>query len=300
MPQLAIERASAKAPDWRWLKWVGPYRWSSFMGRMEDRRVDFPHPYVWGLRFTMRPFDSGLELGFSRTAQWCRPGLCGFSAFKDVVLGRDNQGENIAANREPGNQLAGFDARWRIPRSNAAIYYQQDGESIDNGNWRPRILTHLVGAEIWGGDPAGASWRAFLEFAGTACGEWGDNGVVYGCSYENTLFSGGYRFRGRVIGHSVDRDAHLYSVGALYVDPAQRSWEFRARRGKLNRGSIVTATYGGPSVATELTNVEAKVDGTWKGYTYSFGVGVDRLAPVNAGHSTSGRAFLSISAPWAP
>lgn len=304
MPQLAIERASAKAPVWRWLKWVGPYRWSSFMGRMEDRRVDFPHPYVWGLRFTMRPFDSGLELGFSRTAQWCRPGVCGFSAFKDVVLGRDNRGENVAANQEPGNQLAGYDLRYRVPRTNFAIYYQGNGESIDNGNWRPRILTQLVGAELWSGSSAGgASWRTFVEFAGTTCGEWGSGrpaGAGFGCAYENGLFTGGYRFRGRVMGHSVDRDAQLYTLGGLYIDTAGRSWEVRVRKGTLNRGSVATPTYAGPVVESDLTNAEAKVDGTWKGFTYSVGVGIDRLEPVNGDRTTSGRAFVSISAPWAP
>jgi hypothetical protein len=54
-------------------------------------------------------------------------------------------------------------------------------------------------------------------------------------------------------------------------------------------------------VAADLWNLEAKVDGSWHGFVYSFGVGGDRLSPVRGTQTTtSGRVFLSISAPWQP
>lgn len=299
LPQVAIERARALAPKSKWLAWIGPYRWTTFMGRFTADRDDVPHPYLWGLRLTVRPFDSGLELGFSRTAQWCRPGVCGLGAFKDVVLGRDNRGENVTASNEPGNQLAGFDVRYRIPSLPVAVYYQQNGESIDNNNWRPRILTQLAGAEIWGGTRGSASWRAFLEYAGTTCGEWGGDALRFGCAYENNLFTDGYRDRGRVLGHPADRDARLYTLGGTYAEAGGRSWELRIRRGELNRGGITSPTYGGPSVASDLDNVEVRVTGSFaQRFDYSLGLGYDRLRPTNASSTSSGRAFLSVSAPW--
>jgi hypothetical protein len=304
MLQVGLDRAVARAPEWSWLKWIGPYRWSTFMGRQEKGQSGFPHPLFWGIRASARPFNGGLEIGLTRTAQWCRPNVCGFGAFKDVVLGRDNQGENIAANLEPGNQLAGYDFRWKVPgRVPAAIYYQGNGESIDNRNWRPRILTQLIGAETWGELSGGASWRAFVEFAGTACGEIGSSrgGPTFNCAYENGVFTGGYRRLGRVIGHSAERDARLYTLGGLYADTNGRTWELRLRKADLNRGAVGAAL---PSntvlpVAGELWNAEAKVSGMLHGFSYDFGVGVDRLDRVDRTSTTvEGRAFLNVGRPW--
>jgi hypothetical protein len=305
MFQLALERAEARPPEWSWLKWLGPYRWTTFMGKLEEGQSGFPHPLVWGLRATVRPFDKGFELGLSRTAQWCRPGVCDLSAFKDVVLGRDNQGENVAANQEPGNQLAGFDFRWKLPIGvPLAVYWQMNGESIDNKDWRPRKQTQLVGFETWARPvDGGGSWRAFVEYAGTTCGDIGfrsGNDPIYGCAYESGVFTEGYRRRGRVIGHSVERDARLYTVGGLYADTRGRTWELRLRTGELNRG----ATQGNLAnntvspVKADLWNAEAKVTGRWKRFTYDFGVGTEYRDRIDRDPTIVGRAFLNVSAPW--
>jgi hypothetical protein len=300
LPSIGIDRASAKAPEWGWLKWVGPYRWSTFMGRFENGRVDFPHPLLWGLRLTFRPFDSGLEVGFSRTAQWCRPGVCGLTAFKDVVLGHDNRGENVSTNQEPGNQEAGGDIRWHLGSLPTAIYFQVNGESIDNRRWVPRHLTHLVGWEWWSHPKERGSWRVFAEFAGTTCGEWGlqsTDRAEPDCAYNNGLFTGGYYFRGRVLGDSLQGDGRILTLGGLYLDSADRSWDLRVRRGELN-------AYGGSTlntlafVPTGLWSVAAKIDGRFHRITYSVGAGVDQRTPQGGERTNDGRVFVSVSAPW--
>ena len=300
LPSIGIDRASARAPEWSWLKWIGPYRWSTFMGRFEDERVDFPHPLLWGLRLSFRPFDSGLEVGFSRTAQWCRPGVCDLTAFKNVVLGHDNRGENVSASQEPGNQLAGYDLRWHLGSLPTAIYLQVNGESIDNRNWRPRHLTDLVGWEWWSHPKETGSWRAFAEFSQTTCGAWGAQSTDQAepdCAYNNALFTGGYYFRDRVIGHSLQGDGKLMTLGGLYLDSRQRTWELRLRHGDLNAyGASTLNTLS--TVPTGLWSVEAKAEGRWNTVTYSVGAGADRLEPRDGSPSTAGRLFLSISRPW--
>ncbi|MBS0394645.1 MAG: hypothetical protein JSR54_08460 [Proteobacteria bacterium] len=300
LPSIGIDRASAKAPTSKWLKWIGPYRWSTFMGRFEDQRVDFPHPLLWGLRLSLRPFDGPVEIGFSRTAQWCRPGVCGLTAFKNVVLGHDNRGENVSANQEPGNQEAGYDARWHIGSLPTAIYFQVNGESIDNRNWRPRHLTHLVGWEWWSHHKGPGSWRAFAEFAGTSCGEWGLQSTDRSepsCAYNNGLFTGGYYFRDRVIGDSLQGDGRMLTVGGLYLDAAERSWELRLRHGEINAyGASLLNTLA--TTPTELWTVQAKVDGRWRTLVYSAGAGVDRSLPQDGGHHVAAHVFLSLSRPW--
>jgi hypothetical protein len=304
MLQVALDRAEARAPEWSWLKWVGPYRWTTFMGALESDHSGFPNPLVWGLRLNFRPFDSGLEVGLSRTAQWCRPGVCDLNAFGDVLFANDNQGENVAAEDEPGNQLAGFDVRYRLPVDlPLAVYWQLNGESIDNGNFRPRQQTQLFGAETWSRPTdGGGSWRAFVEYAGTACGDIGFSGdeTTFWCAYENGTFLDGYRYRGRVIGHSAERDARVYTVGGLYASPSGRTWEFRARHADLNRGAV---GFESPSntvatTATDLWNAEVRVSGRFQSVSYEIGFGVDRLDPGGASAEFNGRAFVSISAPW--
>lgn len=300
---LGIDRASAKAPEWGWLKWVGPYRWSTFMGRLEEDHSGFPNPLLWGARLTFAPFDVGLEIGFSRTAQWCRPGLCDLDTFADVLLGRDNQGENVAAEDEPGNQLAGYDVRWRVPRTNLALYWQSNGEAIDNGNYRPRILTHIVGVEFWSSEPGAGGWRGFVEYADTTCGSFdvlSSDPARFECAYENGIFTDGYRTRGRVIGHPADRDSRIATLGGLYVDGASRTWEARLRRAELNRGATASPS---PShtvvpVATDLWNAELRVEGAWRTVRYGLGVGVDWSEPVGGDDEWDGRAMLHVTAPW--
>ena len=55
-----------------------------------------------------------LEIGISRSAQWCGSGRpCGFDTFTDLFLGIDNRGDaGTTLENEPGNQLAGLDVHW--------------------------------------------------------------------------------------------------------------------------------------------------------------------------------------------
>jgi hypothetical protein len=221
-----------------------------------------------------------------------------------VLFANDNRGENVADEEEPGNQLAGVDIRYRLPiEFPFAAYWQFNGESIDNGNYRPRQLTQLIGFETWSRpSESGGSWRAFVEYAGTACGDigFGEDETNFGCAYENGIFTDGYRYRGRVIGHAADRDARVYTLGGLYADAAGRTWEFRLRGGELNRGAVGVAlpSHTITPVAADLWNAEARLTGTVAKLRYSLGVGIDRLEPVGEDSDVNARAFLSISAPW--
>jgi hypothetical protein len=149
----------------------------------------------------------------------------------------------------------------------------------------------------------GGSWRAFLEYAGTACGDIGFAGdeTNFGCAYENGIFTDGYRRLGRVIGHSAERDARVYTLGGLYAAANGGTWEARVRKAELNRGATAVAS---PSntvspVAADLWNVEVSYTGRWQGLTFQAGVGGDRLDRVDRDEAgTSGRAFVQVTKPW--
>jgi hypothetical protein len=219
VPALALDRAVSEPFESRWLRWIGPWRLTTFMGYMEGDREDVDHPLLFGMRISARPLD-GLEISLERTAQWCGEGRsCTWSDFWNLWSGNDNAGENVEAEDEPGNQLAGWDIRWASPigSANYAIFNQHTGETIDNNFPRPLRSMDTVGLETWGGGASdGSSWRASLEWTSTRCGGTENGERLWDCAYNNNIFNvEGYRSKGRPLGHSMDGDGQMYS--ARYV-----------------------------------------------------------------------------------
>jgi hypothetical protein len=53
----------------KWLSWIGPWSFHSFIGRMEEERT-VPNPYLWGIRVDVNPtILDGLEIGMFRMMQ---------------------------------------------------------------------------------------------------------------------------------------------------------------------------------------------------------------------------------------
>jgi hypothetical protein len=84
---------------------------------------------------------------------------------------------------------------------------------------------------------AGGSWRAHLEYAETTCDFLADP-PQFGCAYTNSIYTTGYRYLGRVLGHSIDADAESLGGGVLFVDARGRRWEALVRDVKLNRAGV--------------------------------------------------------------
>lgn len=302
MPAVSFDRATSEPFKSRWLSWIGPWRLTTFMGREEYQSPTFPRPMFWGLRLSARPLRD-VEVGLSRTAQWCHQGVCGIRAFEDVLLGKDNGGANVSLAQQPGNQELDWDVRWHLGSWPAAIYFQEQGETAD-GRYpllpRPRQTTELIGVEVWSRTTGGGGWRGFLEWAGTTCGELStsaSDSPTYDCAYTNGLVYWGYYYRNRVIGHSLQGDGRLVTVGGLYLDSGERTWELRLRNGALNRGGVSTVNTLA-FVPTGLWNVEAKLDGRWGQLTYSVGVGMDALDPQGERRTHAGRVFIDVHKPW--
>ena len=71
-----------------------------------------------------------------------------FSTWVDAFLSQDNYGANTGNNdpsKEPGNQLAGIDLRWRVLDAPLAIYGQVVGE--DEDKFLPNCLMFQYGVE---------------------------------------------------------------------------------------------------------------------------------------------------------
>jgi hypothetical protein len=288
VPSITIERNYSEPFKSPLLSWIGPWRISFQMGKLEGDRADFPNARLFALRVNSRPFKS-LEIGLSRTAQWCGRGRpCGARLFWDLFTGNDN---NQPLAQQPGNQLAGFDARWKLPgKLPIAVYGQMIGE--DEAGFLPSKYLGLFGAEAWWSEGE-ASWRTHFEYADTACNFMRQQ-EAFGCAYESTIYTEGYTHRQRSIGHAMGGDSRMYSVGALRVDARGNSYEFLARKVELNRGGKATAH---PITLTpvELLDVELAGSRGFKFGTVRLGVG---YSDVRKGTLDDGlRAFLEWRTP---
>jgi hypothetical protein len=286
IPALTFDRIFTDPFETRWLSWLGPWDLSLIAGQMESDRA-VPEARFLGFRFNFRPLPS-LELGVTRTAQWCGEGRsCDADTFIDLLLGRDNRGDaGIDSSNEPGNQLAGLDGRWSTSLFGRplALYGQFIGE--DEAGGFPSKFLGQAGIETYGTWRQHWSWRGFLEIASTKCRFYQSDGD-YNCAYNHGIYQSGYRYRARAVGHGSDNDSLMLSTGLMFVDETDTQWRLLARYGELNRG-------GSPDLRNSLTPTEQELASLDLAHARNFrygvieiGAGLERLDS-----DTSARAFV--------
>jgi hypothetical protein len=292
IPSLKIDRVFTDAYESKWLSWIGPWDLSVMFGQLEKER-HVPDTRFFGMRFNFRPIPS-LEIGLSRTAQWCGEGRpCDSGTFGDLLLGRDNRGDDdVDASNEPGNQLAGIDFRWAptLFGSPVALYGQFIGED-EAGGFPSRYLGQL-GVEWSGYIFDRWSSRIFAEYSGTSC-QFHESSKRYNCGYNHSIYETGYRYKERGIGHGADNDAELFSAGLLLVDADDTQWRALLRFGELNAG-------GTPDIRNTLTPTPQDIASIDVSHSRAFsygvidiGVGYESIDDLASDSSTSdGRLYL--------
>jgi hypothetical protein len=283
MPTLMVERAEARPFESRWLDWLGPWRFSLGFSQMENDRNDIDAPVFMAWRVVVMPFKD-IELGFSRTAQFCGETLaCNLNVFGNLLAGNDNLGIDATAENEPGNQMAGFDIRWNSPIGNwpYAIYSQMIGE--DESSYTPAKYIAQHGIEFWKPLAAGGIVQGFFEYATTTCSASTDRGPYYNCAYNQGRFSfDGYRYKGRTMGYTADRDAENWALGATYAAANGALWTGAARTSRLNRDDFGDIRNTVASVPTSYDAIELGWSGRIFGERISVDLGVESIEPANA------------------
>ena len=243
-PGVMLQRNNSLPFGSKWLRWIGPWTLSTFMGWLDDERA-VEDALLFGVRGTFKPIPA-LEIGIVRTAQWCgddRP--CDLSTFADLLIGNDNRGENVEVEDEPGNQLGGVDLRWRLPADiPIAIYFQWVGEDGAPGNRIIGNWLRLAGAEHWG-SIRNADYRLHIEFADTTAndGAYGFGDELPDYAYEHSIYKTGYRYKQRVLGHGTDNDSLTYSLGATLVQSGGQTWNATLRYMEINRVGTPSSTH---------------------------------------------------------
>ena len=239
IPTLSIDRRVPEPFETKLLSWIGPWSFHSFIGRMEKER-HVSNPYLWGMRGEVSPtIFGGLEVGFFRMIQLGGEGRPeGLSTWIDAFLSQDNYGANTGNNdpsKEPGNQLAGIDLRWRLFDAPFAIYGQLVGE--DEDKFLPNCLMYQYGFELWKNLDR-SSLRIFGEYADLTSYWWTNDPRTRNISYGHHIYNDGYRYRGRPIGHWADQDSRIYSCGFLLLGEEQIGWGATLRKGELNEDGV--------------------------------------------------------------
>jgi len=296
IPSLVVGRNETHAPESKWLSWIGPWDMNVMFGQLEEDRA-VPDAQFFGMRFNFRPLK-GLEIGLSRTAQWCGDGRpCDLETFWDLLLGKDNVGDDgTTPENEPGNQMAGFDVRWTNMwfGTPVSLYGQMIGED-EAGGFPSRYLAQF-GLEGSGITRSQVSYRWYIEGAATSCDAVKSN-VRYNCAYRQGIYQSGYTYYRRIIGHGLDNDARVVSVGAVVVSAEGNTWHVLGRFGDLNR----RGSEDDHSVAVdpeELASIDIQHTRTTRIGRFDVGVGFERREDMATGdNERDTRAYLRWTSP---
>jgi hypothetical protein len=233
----------------------------------------------------------------SRTAMFCGEGRpCTAQTFWDMLIGDDNLGIRGAPSdplKEPGNQMAGFEVRIVSPFKPLPItvYGQQIGEDNSDTGIPERYLA-LYGGEMWFMLSSGSVLRTHVEYANTKA-KWYQTRDNWNVAYRNGVFSGGYRYRGRNIGHTTDADSETTSIGLSLTGGDGHRWSLLYRHGALDRDRSVdphnTVTAGRSTYRAMQLDWDGEVGAANR---LGLQLGYEKQSPSNAGDAKGVFGFI--------
>lgn len=289
VPAVSLQRAEALPFENKFLSWIGPWSIETFMGKLESDRV-VPNALLWGMRVELEPIE-GLEIGLSRTAQWAGKGRPhDLDTFFKLLVGSDNVGSGgLTADTEPGNQLSGIDVRYELPNLPFAVYTQWIGED-EAGKLPYKFMTQL-----------GAEWRGRMEGLGfdfVAYSEYSDTkaGDDFNTAYAHSVYQTGYRYRGQSLGHAIDSDGIMRSVGVFLENGEGLRLGAKLKDATLNRDG---AGLNSVSVArSEQTWIELFASVSLEACDVAVGLSGARIRESDTGASRNELGgFLALSRP---
>jgi hypothetical protein len=293
VPAFAFDRKYTDPFETEWLSWLGPWSVNGFYGLLDGHREDVDHAHFLGLRVSFKPFNA-VELGLVRTAQWCGDDRnCDWDTFWNLITGKDNPGETVDPDEEPGNQMAGYDLRWASPFDSGpwGLYWHDIGE--DESDLKPIFRLRQAGLELWGDTSTGTSWRAHVEWSNTDpdCAE--ATGTL-GCAYRGGPMNiEGYSYLGRSLGHAMFYGGEMYSAG-LTVAVADGSvvnallrWADLDRRNAQQYHTVVNQP-------EERWNLEVSWRRTFGPARVAVGAGADQGKRGDGTDYLAGRGFIEV------
>ena len=187
------------------LKYLGPFRFTSFVTRLEkERQGGVPEPYLWGMRLNFKPHPY-IEFGLSRTVMLGGRGRPeGLRAWwKSFIGGTEDESTSMS-----GDQKGGYDVKLTLPFKwqPVQVYLEAAGEdnagtSIIPTDWA--YVTGLYLPRILGLERIDLR----VEY-GTTNFKWYRHGTY-----------GNYRYEGMIIGHHMGGDSSDIFADFSYLLP---------------------------------------------------------------------------------
>jgi hypothetical protein len=189
-------------------KYLGPFRFTFFTTKLEKERSDVPEPYLWGMRLNFKPHPY-IEIGLQRTAL-----LGGEGRSEDLetwwksLTGRS---ENVSGS-EAGDQMAGFDLKLTLPFRLQPLQLYLEAAGEDEAGGIPSRWAYLTGIYL----P-----RLFNYDRIDLRAEYATNHIAGHPNYwyNHHIYTDGYTYKGRIIGHHMGTDSKDFFVEASYLIP---------------------------------------------------------------------------------
>jgi hypothetical protein len=102
----------------------------------------------------------------------------------------------------------------------------------------------------------------------------------------------GYRYKGRVIGYTSDRDAENWALGASWNTAKGSLWTATARTSRFNRDDFDDMRNLVASVPTSYDALELGWTGEWFGQRISVDLGVESIEPEGAERDVEPFGFI--------
>ncbi|HLE18727.1 MAG TPA: capsule assembly Wzi family protein [Syntrophales bacterium] len=182
---------------------IGPVKLTGFVTRLEEDR-DFANPYLAGLRLDLKP-HSNINIGIARVAMFGGAGRhVDAGVIWDVITAGN---ENVAG--EPGNQLGSIDLKIVLPFKfqKVVVYGELGGE--DEAGSLPSRVAYIAGAYlpgVLGIERLDLRVEYGQTYIGNHPGVW----------YQHHVYTNGYTYDGRIIGHHMGTDARDLFISAVY------------------------------------------------------------------------------------
>ena len=290
-PALGLDRQFTDPFETRWLSWLGPWSVNAFYGVLEGNRQDVDHPHFLGLRITAKPFNA-VEISLVRTAQWCGDDRnCDWDTFWNLITGKDNAGETVDPDEEPGNQMAGWDLRWASPFDSGpwAFYYHDIGEDESRG--KPIFRLKQGGLELWGDLVSGTSWRAHVEWSDTnpQC-----TASSTGCAYHGGPMNiEGYSYFERSLGNAMFYGGEMFSAGVTLAIADGSTINTVLRRAELDQRDV-NQFHTVVDQPEERWNLEVSWRRALGPVRLAVGVGADQGDRKDGTDYLAGRGFIEV------
>ena len=224
-----MQRAEQTPFETPWLSWAGPWQYQITAGQLAQYGA-VPDAKLLGMRLSVAPTEY-LELGASRAIQWGGQGRPqSMKSLGKALLGKGDNEESSDKSNEPGNQLAGCDARLKLQPligEPISIYGQIVGE--DEAGYLPSKNTYLLGIDgsyAWGQN--NVNW--YVEGADTTTELDRDTNITY----RHHLYKDGFYQQGYPLAYSYGGDAQTITSKLTVSTPDRQRYSGKLIYAKVN------------------------------------------------------------------